>query len=102
MKIQYIKREDQENLKKNSENNNDLTEKLNNLKKKNLELDKTLKDTDKKATNLKLIHEYNEIKVILLENIIIKFNYFQGFLHCYFREIGRNSRENSPRNFSRI
>ena len=46
MKIQYIKREDQENLKKNSENNNDLTEKLNNLKKKNLELDKILKESE--------------------------------------------------------
>ena len=71
LKIQYIKKEEQENLTKNIENNNDLTEKLNNLKKKNLELDKILKDTDKKATNLKLIHEYNEIKVIFFENITI-------------------------------
>lgn len=62
LKIQFIKKE-QENLAKNIENTIDLTEKLNNLKKKSLELDKMLKDSDKKATNLKLIHEYNEIKV---------------------------------------
>ena len=79
LKIQYIKKEEQENLTKNIENNNDLTEKLNNLKKKNLELDKILKDTDKKATNLKLIHEYNEIKVIFFRKYYNKFKKFNIF-----------------------
>jgi len=87
LNIQYIKRLEQEKCDF-PENFDELSEKLTLLKKKDNNLDRTLKekDSDKKATVYKLIHQYNELKVFFHKKII-KFNRKKGLLFNNSREI---------------
>lgn len=73
---------------KNEENLEDLSEKLDLLKKKQSNIDKSLKNIQNNSF-YKLIHEYNEIKVFKKIHIFNKINFIiLGFMLSNYRKIG--------------